>query len=359
MKYNKYIVLSLILTTLLLIGGCSKKEENANSENTVKDEKVKIAVSIIPQETFVKAVGKDLVEVTTMIPPGHSPANYEPTPKEMIGLSNASMYFAIGVPTEKANILTRLEDLNEDIKIINLQDEVGKVYEHRNFSEEEEHDHESHEEEGVHEDHGHESHEEEGTHKDHGHESHEEEGTHEDHDHESHEEEGTHEDHNHEGVDPHIWLSPKRVKIMVNTIKDNLIEVDPQNKNIYEENAKSYIEKLDKVDKEIKESLKGTEEKSFIIYHPSFGYFADDYNLNMITIEENGKEATAKRLKKIIDHAKDENIKFIFYQEEFHSEQAETIGKEIGAEVIEVSPLAPNYIDNMRNMAEKFNRGLN
>jgi zinc transport system substrate-binding protein len=81
---------------------------------------------------------------------------------------------------------------------------------------------------------------------------------------------------------------------MVNTIKDNLIEVDPQNRSIYEANAKSYMEKLDKVDRKIKESLKGKEEKSFIIYHPSFGYFADDYNLNMITIEENGKEATAR-----------------------------------------------------------------
>jgi zinc transport system substrate-binding protein len=113
MKSNKYVILSIIMATLLLIGGCSKTEKNANSTNTVKNEKVKVAVSIVPQESFVKAVGKDLVEVTTMIPPGHSPANYEPSPKEMIGLSNASMYFAIGVPTEKANILTKLEDLNK------------------------------------------------------------------------------------------------------------------------------------------------------------------------------------------------------------------------------------------------------
>lgn len=146
----------------------------------------------------------------------------------------------------------------------------------------------------------------------------------------------------------------KRVKVMVEVIRDELIDIDSENKQIYEENAEKYIVELDKLDKEIKESLKDIEQRSFIIYHPAFGYFADDYGLNMVTIEKDGKDTTAQNLENVIDFAREENIKYIFYQEEFDNTQAETVAKKIKGETIKIAPLAPNYIENLRNIAMDF-----
>lgn len=294
MNYRKSIFFILVIL-ILSITGC--KSENLDSSlNAVYKEKVTIAVSIVPEETFVKAVSGDLVDVITMIPPGHSPANYEPTPSQMIKFSKAKVYFSIGVPTEEANILPKINSLNNDLKVVSLAEKVKEVYPERNFA---------------------------------------------------------------GGRDPHIWLSPKRVKVMIEVIKDELIELDPNNKSIYEKNSNKYIAELNEINSEIKEILNDVNQQSFIIYHPAFGYFADEYGLTMVSIEEVGKEATSKRLQEVIDFAKKENIKFIFYQDEFDSQQAETIAEEINGTTVNVSPLASEYIENLKLIANKFREKLN
>lgn len=316
MKLKSIIFFMNTILLIMLLSGCTKTEETASDKG-----KITIAVSIVPQETFVKAVAGDLVEVITMIPPGNSPTNYQPTPKQMVSFSKSKLYFSMGVPAEDSNILPKVKDLNENIKIISLDDIVGEVYPHRYFEGEYEEDHgEEHVEE--------------------------------------HEGEHHEEDHEHIGRDPHIWLSPKRVKIMINTIKDELTIIDPTNKSIYEKNAKAYIDKIEEVDKEIKGILSGSEQQSFIIYHPSFGYFAEDYGLEMITIEQEGKEATINRIREVVEFAKKENIRFVFYQEEFDSNQAKTIAKEIGGATIKVAPLAPNYIENLKRITNKLREVL-
>lgn len=306
MKKILPLLLIVILLSSIAFIGCNSQEGIDNVNNQQRDsfskEKLTVAVSIVPQEAFVKAVAGDLVNVVTMIPPGNSPANYQPTPKELEAFSIASIYFSIGVATEEANILPKARDLNKNIKIVPLEEAVGKVYQHLYFGEHEEHE----------------------------------------------------DDHNHEGRDPHIWLSPKRVQVMIDVIKDELINADEANKKHYEENAKAYIQKLDEVDKEIKNILSGVEQQAFIIYHPSFNYFADDYGLKMVTIEESGKEATINRLQQVIDFAKKNNIKFVFYQAEFDSQQARTIADEIDGGVVQVDPLSIDYINNLKEIAGKF-----
>ncbi|WP_099189438.1 metal ABC transporter solute-binding protein, Zn/Mn family [Tepidibacter mesophilus] len=306
---KKFLIYIIIVLGLFLIGGCSNKEVYYNEGSDLKTDNIKVSVGIVPEETFVKAVGGDLVNVQVMIPPGYSPANYQPTPKQMSKLSESQIYFSIGVPTEESNIVPMIEGLNENIKVVNLDDKVRKVYPDRVFDEEHGHEHDS-------------------------------------------------DEHVHEGRDPHIWLSPKRVKVMIDEIKNELIELDPNNKKIYEKNASVYISKLDEVDKDIKSTLNNLTKQSFIIYHPSFGYFADDYDLNMIAIEEDGKETTARRLQEIIDFSKKNNIKFVFYQEEFDSKQADTIAKEIEGESIQVSPLSADYIKNLKSIADIFKEVL-
>jgi len=269
-----------------------------------EEEKIKIIVSIEPQKTFVEKVVGDLGKVTTVIPPGYSPANYQPSPKEIEDISSGDIYFSIGVESEKSFILPKLKDLNENIILVSLQEEVIKKHDPLYI----------------------------GEHSD----------SHDDHEHEEGE------------VDPHIWLSPKRAVTIVESIRDHMIDIDETHETHYIENAQKYIEELEALDEEIEESLKGLKNKSIIIYHPAFSYFAEDYGLNMITIEEDGKEATAKRIQSVVDFAKNNSVKVVFYQDEFDSSQAKIIAQEIGGEVVEVSPLSGNYIENMREIRDKF-----
>lgn len=116
-------IISITFLTLVLLSTVSCSKE------TIQTEKPIIAVTIVPEQTFVKAVCGDLVDVITLIPPGNSPENYEPTPKEMEKFSKASLYFPIGVPTEKSNILPNIGN----VKVVSLQDEVASVYPDRTF----------------------------------------------------------------------------------------------------------------------------------------------------------------------------------------------------------------------------------
>ena len=301
MKRKIFIMIFFIMIVSLL-GACQNKESSDPN-------KLQIAVSIVPQETFVKAVAGELVDVVTMVPPGASPENYQPTPQQMTELSKARVYFSIGVPSEVANIIPNLRDLNKDITIVELAHIVDQVYPARYFEDE-------------------------------------------------HEEAVEEKDHVHEGRDPHMWMSPKRVILMIEAIGDTLSQMDPENQEIYEKNASDYIQKLKDVDKEIQATMDQLEHKAFIIMHPSMGYFADDYGLEMIALEEDGKEKTASHLKTVIDYAKRQNIKVVFYQAEFDNQQAKTLASEIGGEALELQPLAPNYIENLIKMNEVFQRVL-
>lgn len=129
-------------------------------------------------------------------------------------------------------------------------------------------------------------------------------------------------------------------------------ELDPDNASKYNENADIYINQLDELDGQIKEAVKEVQNKKFIVYHPAFGYLADDYGLTMYALQEEGKEAIPQHLQEMIDLAKKEKIKVIFYQEEVDSSQSEAFAEEIGGKTIQLAPLAADYISNFKNMAE-------
>lgn len=281
-----HIILSLMLTfCFFLVTGCNSNEKAEITSQEINEKPI-IAVTIVPEQTFVKAVCGDLADVITMVPPGNSPENYEPSPKEMEKFSKASLYFSIGVPTEEANILPKAGN----VKMISLQDEVASVYKDRAFAS--------------------------------------------------------------GGRDPHIWLSPKRVKVMIESIAREMCKFDEANKDTYTKNAEEYIKQLDELDKQISSDLDNVKSKKFIVYHPAFGYFADDYGLQMYALEQDGKEATPRHLQEMIDLAKKENIKAIFYQEEIDSSQSEAFAEEIGGKAIQLSPLAADYVGNLKKMAE-------
>lgn len=307
MKKSIFIIMVLLLGLGVFYSMNINKEMN-NSLLT-SNKKYVVAVSIIPQSAFVKAVAGDFADIVTMIPPGKSPENYQPTPNLMKDLSKADIYFSIGVPTEETYILPKVLDLNPSIKIIDMDDKVNKELPPRYF------------EDGMHQ-----------------------------HDSRSDSE---------HSYDPHIWLSPKRVQYMVKIIAEELSKTDPVNSETYRKNAEHYIQELQILDKEIGEILHLAKGKSFIVFHPVLGYFADDYGLKMVCIEKEGKEAAPRRLQSIIDYAKSNNIKVIFYQAEIDSKQVDVIANEIDGLVKMIDPLSYNYIENTRKIAITLEEAFN
>lgn len=141
---------------------------------------------------------------------------------------------------------------------------------------------------------------------------------------------------------------------MVENILSAMKDEDADNSDFYDDNAAQYISGLDTLHDDTKQGLKPYEGKKFLIYHPSFGYFAEEYNLTQVAIEEEGKEPGTQGLQAIIEQAKDEGIKVVFVSPQFDESNAKTIADEIDGTVITLNPLAEDYLDNMEDVSEKL-----
>lgn len=157
---------------------------------------------------------------------------------------------------------------------------------------------------------------------------------------------------------PHIWLSPQLVKIQAGTISAALVQLDPENRDYYEQRKQIFLNELDKLDQEIAATLSKVKGKSFLVYHPAWGYFARDYGLQEIAIEEHGKEPGAREMSQIIDYAKKNRIKTIFVSPQHSTHSAEAIAADLGARVVLLDPLPADYMENMRKVAEIMAREL-
>ncbi len=307
--------------------------------------KVNTVVSILPQKTFVEAIGGDKVNVSLMVKPGDSPHTYEPKPSQMRDISKAKLYFSIGVEFEEV-WLPKFADLNKRMKIANMAKGIEKIEMEAHSHGE----HEDHEEHAKHDEHDHDEH------KHHAHEKHDEHdhhGEHEKHDdHDEHEEHAKH-DHDHDGLDPHVWLSPEKVKQLADNILKYLVKVDRANESYYKANYDKFIAKVEDTDKQIKTILKDVpDHSSFLIAHPAWGYFAHSYDLEQISIEVEGKNPKPKQIVEMIEKAKKENVRVVFTSPEYTDAIAGQIAKELKVKVVKVSPLNPNWSQNLINFAK-------
>ena len=154
-----------------------------------------------------------------------------------------------------------------------------------------------------------------------------------------------------QGKDPHIWNSPNNAKIMVTNICNGLVAFDPGNDTFYTANRDKYLQELDTLDTYIHGRLdKNATNRVFMIYHPSFGYFAKDYNLTQIAIEHKGKAPTPKVIRDCIDNARDYNLSYVYVAPQYATEDAEAIAREIGGQTVFINPIPRDYIANMRNV---------
>jgi zinc transport system substrate-binding protein len=158
--------------------------------------------------------------------------------------------------------------------------------------------------------------------------------------------------------DPHIWLSPRNAKIMVENICDGLIQVDPQDRDYYIQNENEYLAKLDKLDTDISSNLTAITNRWFIVFHPAWAYFARDYNLTQLAIEIEGKTPSPKDIADVVQEAKEHSIKVVFASPEFDIKSAQTIAEAIGGRVALIDPLARDYINNMYQVLSELVQGM-
>ncbi len=257
--------------------------------------KIKTFVSIVPQKYFVEKIGGDLVDVSVMVLPGNSPATYEPRPKQMVALSRARLYYAIGVPFEKV----WLEKIcAPNIKMLLV-----------------------HTEEGI-------------------------------------EKKPMKADKPHGIKDPHVWLSPPLVMVQARNILRGLLKVDPANSSVYEANYKKFIMEIVDLDVELRRIFSGKERAGFMVFHPAWGYFARSYDLDMVPIESEGKDPKPVDLQRLIGKAKEYGIDVVFVQPEFSSKSAGVIAREIGGQVVFANPLALDWARNLKEVAARFKAAL-
>jgi len=278
-------------------------------------EPIPVFVSIVPQKYFVEKIGGEWVKVSVMVRPGANPATYEPRPLQMVALSGAKIYYAIGVPFEKT-WLKKIAAVNPKMLVVHTEEGVEK----RPMKG-------RHHEEGDGED------RKKGKGEDAG--------------------------ENHGIKDPHIWLSPPLVKIQAQNILNGLLSVDPAHRSLYEANHKRFSAELDALDKEMRGIFAGRGEKvAFMVFHPAWGYFAQTYGLEQIPVEIEGKEPRADDLKRLIHHARERGIKVVFVQPEFSTKSAQAIAQAIGGQIVFASPLALDWASNLKEVAAKFEAAL-
>ena len=273
-----------------------------------------VFASILPQKFFVQQIGKELVDVQVMVQPGASPATYEPKPKQMAALSHARIYFSIGVPFENA-WLRKISAANSEMKVVHTDQGIAKIPMAAH--------HEEEEEENA-----------------------------------RHEDRHSVDQHAHGALDPHIWLSPPLVKIQAQTILEALQEIDPEHAGIYEDNLRQFISAVDALDARLKAVFAAKDGMRFMVFHPSWGYFAKAYGLQQIPIEIEGKNPKPAQLKALIEHAREKKINVVFVQPQFSTKSAELIAREIGGQVVFADPLAENWLDNLYDVASRFKAAL-
>ena len=293
---------------------------------------IKTVVSILPQKTFVEAIGGDKVDIALMVKPGNSPHTYEPKPSQMKEITKADLYFKIGVEFEQV-WLEKFSNLNPKMRIVDLAEGIEKLpmQAHAHHDEDEHHDeHEAHDHDEAHEMHQH--HEED---------DHADEADH----HEAH-------DHHHGTLDPHVWTDPKNVLTIAENIYASLSKADPENASYYKKNLETFIAQVKQTDETIQKILTETpEHAAFMVFHPAWGYFAKAYKLEQLPVEVEGKAPKPQELMHLIEEARDNRVKAIFTQPEFSDATAKLISEELGIKVIKVSPLAPDWSQNLINLA--------
>ncbi len=253
-----------------------------------------VSVSVPPQAYFVERIAGDSVEVHVMVPPGSSPATYEPSPQQLVALTKSSLYVAVGHPAFLFELrhLKSLVAANPGIAIVDMAmgaavsctDDQGRELDD----------------------------------------------------------------------DPHIWLSPRLMLAAADRIAAKLSELDPEKAGFYRQNLQSLASDIRSLDREMRELMQELRGRTFMVFHPAWSYFACDYGLIQMAIEAGGKEPGPAQLVATIEEARRKGIRVVFVQRGFSDRSARVIATELGARLEELDPLARDWLENLRRSGARI-----
>ena len=267
---------------------------SACGNTTQKSEKPILTVTLEPLRYFTEAIAGDSYEVVSMVPKGSSPESYDPTPQQLVNLRKSQTYFRIGYIGFEQVWMKKLEANSPDMKVYDTSKGIDLI-------------------------------------RDKGH---------------------WHGDHFHEGgVEPHVWNSTQNALIIADNIYQALCELDSTHQEDYRKRLDVLKQTIRQTDANVRTLLEKAD-STFLIYHPALSYFARDYGLKQVSIEEGGKEPSPAQLKTLIETCRNENVHTIFVQQEFDQRNAQLIANELGVNIVSINPLSYDWVKEMIRIAE-------
>lgn len=261
---------------------------------TQKSEKPILTVTLEPLRYFTEAIAGNNYEVVSMVPKGSSPESYDPTPQQLVNLSKSQAYLRIGYIGFEQAWMKKLEANCPNMKVFDTSKGIDLI-------------------------------------RDKGH---------------------WHGDHFHEGgVEPHVWNSTQNALIIADNIYQALCELDSTHQEDYQKRLDVLKQTIRQTDANVR-TLVENADSTFLIYHPALSYFARDYGLKQVSIEEGGKEPSPAQLKALIETCRNENVHTIFVQQEFDQRNAQLIANELGVNIVSINPLSYDWVKEMIRIAE-------
>ena len=284
---------------------------------------LRVATTLPPLAWLISRVAGPDIEVTHLVNPGELPETFQPSDRQITHIARASLFFRVGIPMENGPWLAALED-SSHLRIVDLRRGVElRAMERHHHLDDSDHSHGS----GAH-----------GA-QSHGAQS---QGTH------------SHSAHSHGAKDPHIWLSPRRLEVMAWIISRSLSTLNPADAEGYAQRAGRLTMELRSLDEELKKRLAPIQGRSFFVFHPSWGYFADDFGLHQVSMELEGKEPTERELTHLVRSAKIHGMRTIFVQPQIRSSAPQILAETVDAQVEALDPLAPDVPSNLRHVADRL-----
>lgn len=259
-----------------------------------------VSVTIEPQRYFAEKIAGDKFTIHCVVPAGQSPETYDPTPQQMVQVSQSKGYLKVGSLGFELAWMDNIQKNNSALQVFDLSKGIDPI-------------------ESV--------------------------------------EEHEHHGHHHGGVDPHTWSSISGAKVIAKNTLDAFVLLDPAHADYYRSNYDQLLVEIEQTKDSVSALLKPLAGKAFIIYHPALTYLAKEYGLTQLCIEMDGKEPSPAQLKELVEMAREHDAKVVFVQMEFDRKNAELIAKETGCRLVPINPLVYHWSEEMIYIAKSLADG--
>ncbi len=299
-RFARPLVAGVSWWIVLFFAGCEATPVDSSPQNTVP-----VFAGIPPLAYLVEQIGGEHVKVDALVRPGQDPHTFEPTPRQIIALGRAAIFFKIDMPFERV-LLEKVREGNRRLRVVDVTQGIQKRMMDASCCPGHDHDHEASGGE----------------------------------------------------PDPHVWLSPSLLAIQAENIAEALCQADPVHRPDYQRNLAALLGRIDAVDRRIRRMLAPYRGRSFYVFHPGFGYFADAYGLKQEAVEAGGRSPAPKQLRALIEKARTDGAKVIFVQPQFAPQSAEAVAKALGGKVVPIDGLAKNVLADIEDIAMKIETAL-